>query len=81
MKTIDYVFEIMPWQKSIFYKKVLAKTVQHRNSHFMPIEINEINGPENVNFCAKRFWQARSYKKQTLVIIELDTHTKQFQNK
>ena len=47
--------------KSVFYKNVLAKTVQTQINILCPIDFNEA---ENGNFC--RFGQVRSYRKQAL---------------
>ena len=51
--------------KSVFVRTNVSKSVSTEIHIFCLLEIN---GAENVNFCADRFWYVRSYKKQTLIL-------------
>ena len=47
-------------------RKYLQNHMAHKIHIFCPIEINEINRAENVNFVCQMVLQVFSYKKQTL---------------
>ena len=51
--------------KSVFMRKYLQNHLAHI---FCPIEINEINRAENVNFVRQLVLQVFSYKKRTLTL-------------